>query len=60
MGIPLDEWSGAKATKELEATIRRINREGRWPMRLSLVLSTIAAIAALVAAWPVVAGWWFS
>jgi len=51
-GIPLDEWSGAKATKQLEATIRTFNEQAdrqtstmlrlTWAMLILTVVMTIA------------------
>ena len=57
VNIPLDEWSGSKATKELEHTIERIQKENASQSRLMLVLTGIAAVAAVIAAAPVVMGW---
>jgi len=57
MNIPLDEWSGSKATKELEQTIERIQRKNAWPQRWMLLFSAVAAIAAVIAAFPVVKEW---
>lgn len=57
MNIPLDEWNGSKATKELEATIKRIEVGNAKSNRLMLLLTAIAAIAAIIAAVPVVVGW---
>jgi len=57
MNIPLDEWSGSKATKELEATIERIQRENAAQAKWMLVLTGIAAVAAVIAAAPVVVSW---
>ena len=57
MNIPLDEWSGSKATKQLQDTIERHHEENKWPQRWMLFLSAVAAIAAVIAAWPVINGW---
>lgn len=57
MNIPLDEWSGSKATKELEATIKRIQDENAGQSRVMLVLTFIAAVAAIIAAGPVIQSW---
>jgi hypothetical protein len=57
MNIPLDEWSGSKATKELQTSIERIQQSNSrlgWSM---LVLAAIAAIAGVIAAIPVVQAW---
>jgi hypothetical protein len=56
-GIPLDEWSGSKATKELQAAIERIEEKNKWPQRWMLLLTAIAAVGAAIAAWPVVRDW---
>jgi hypothetical protein len=57
MNIPLDEWSGSKATKELQAAIERNQkasaRQGWW----MLIFTIIAAIGGTIAAWPVVRDW---
>jgi hypothetical protein len=57
MGIPLDELSGSKATKELEATIERIEKANAGQARVMLILTAIAAVAAIIAALPVVMSW---
>jgi hypothetical protein len=57
MNIPLGEWSGSNATKELERTIERIQKENAAQSRLMLALTGIAAVAAVIAAAPVVVAW---
>jgi hypothetical protein len=57
MNIPLDEWSGSKATKQLEETIERHHNDGKWMQRWMLIFSLVAAISAVIAAWPVVKEW---
>ncbi len=57
MNIPLDEWSGSKAIKQLERTVKRIEAANVWPKRLMLFLTAVAAVAAIIAAAPVVMGW---
>jgi hypothetical protein len=57
MNIPLDEWSGSKATKSLEETIKRIDAKNSTAQRWMLVLSAIAAVGAVIAAWPVIGEW---
>jgi hypothetical protein len=57
MNIPLDEWSGSKATKELEKTILRVQEENARPQRWMLILTAVAAVGAVIAAWPVVKEW---
>jgi len=57
MNIPLDEWSGSKATKELQASVERIQQSNSrlgWSM---LILAAIAAVAGVIAAVPVIHGW---
>ena len=56
-GIPLDIWNGSRATKELQATIERIEKENARQTKWMLWLTAIAAVAAIIAAWPVVWGW---
>lgn len=59
-GIPLGEWSGSTATRELHATIREFNaaatrqtneivRLTRWMLALT-VLMTIAVVVQIVVA----------
>jgi hypothetical protein len=57
VNIPLDEWSGSKATKELQSTIERIERENTRQQKVMLWLTAIAAVAAVIAALPVIQGW---
>ena len=59
MNIPLGQWSGSDATKKLEATVERIQKENAGANRLMLILTAIAAVAAVIAAWPVVKPWFF-
>jgi mannose/fructose/N-acetylgalactosamine-specific phosphotransferase system component IIB len=54
MNIPLDEWSGSKATKDLENTIERIQKENTKQTSLMLVLTAINIVLALIATWPVI------
>jgi hypothetical protein len=58
-GIPLEEWSGAKATKELQAAIERIERENAALARRNYrvgVAAAVFAFGALVAS--VIQIWW--
>jgi hypothetical protein len=57
MNIPLGEWSGSNATKNLERTIERIQKENAAQSRLMLALTAIAAVAAVIAAAPVAMAW---
>ena len=57
MNIPLDEWSGSKATKEIQKTIERQHRDNTRAQRCMLIFALNAAVAAVIAAWPVVKGW---
>ena len=57
VNIPLNEWSGSKATKELQDAIERIEMRNVWPQRWMLFLTGVAAIGAVIAAWPVVKEW---
>lgn len=57
MNIPIGEFSGSNATNELHRTIERIQAENARQSRWMLALTAIAAIAALIAAWPVVKDW---
>lgn len=57
MNIPLDEWSGSKATKELQAAVERIEKQNTARERWMLFLAAVAAIGGMIAAWPVVKDW---
>jgi hypothetical protein len=57
VNIPIGEWSGANATVRLEKTIERIEKENVARERWMLVLTAVGAVAAIVAAMPVVWGW---
>lgn len=51
--IPLDDWSGASATKALHADVLRMSAEGKRRERIILavsVLSLLAGIASVVVA----------
>ena len=56
-GIPLDMWNGSKATKELQATIERIEKGNARQSKWMLWLTAIAAVGAVIAAVPVIWGW---
>jgi hypothetical protein len=47
-GIPLGEWSGSNATRELESTIREFNasaeRQTRQMLRLTWVIAALTAV----------------
>ena len=47
----------SKATKVLEATVQHIPKENAGQTKLMLVLTFIAAVAAIIAAVPVVLSW---
>ena len=53
-GIPLGEWSGSNAVKELHATIRDFvkcsNRSAKWMVRLTCVIAvlTLVMVAAVL------------
>lgn len=49
MNIPLDEWSGSKATKELQRTIERIEEENAKQSRLMFKLTVAGTLFAFVA-----------
>jgi hypothetical protein len=49
MNIPLDEWSGSKATKELQASIERIERENAALARRNYIASLASAAFAFLA-----------
>jgi hypothetical protein len=49
MNIPLDEWSGSKATKELQRTIERNEAENAKQSRWMFVLTAAGTAFAFVA-----------
>lgn len=54
MSIPLNEWNGSKNVTDALARIQKQNeRQQRW----MLGLTAVAAVAAIIAAWPVVKEW---
>ena len=54
MNIPLDQWNGSK---EVSEALERIQKENAGSQRLMLAITAVAAVAALIAAWPVVKEW---
>ena len=56
MNIPLDEWSGAKATKELHETVKKIEAANTRLQRWMLVVTVITLIVGIIALWPIVKG----
>lgn len=56
-GVPLDIWNGSKETKDLHETILRIERSNARQTKAMIWMTAIAAVAAVVAAIPVVQGW---
>ncbi|QHO73644.1 hypothetical protein ACH79_14300 [Bradyrhizobium sp. CCBAU 051011] len=57
MNIPLDEWSGSKATNELRESFERGQRSNTRLTRAMLILAAIAAVAGAIAAVPVIQAW---
>jgi hypothetical protein len=56
MNIPLDEWSGAKATKELHETVKKIERANIRLQRWMLLVTILTLIVGIIALWPIVKG----
>jgi hypothetical protein len=54
MSIPLNEWNGSKDVKD---ALERIQKENAGQQRWMLALTAIAAVGAVIAAWPVVKEW---
>jgi hypothetical protein len=54
VNIPLNEWNGSKAVTD---ALDRIQKENERSSRTMMRWTVVAAIAALVAAWPVVKEW---
>ena len=48
MNIPLDEWSGSGATKELQQTIEDFNKQSYKQTKCMLILTIIIAILTFV------------
>jgi hypothetical protein len=57
MNIPLDDWNGSKATKDLKESIERIQKENATQSYWMLGFTVVAAIAAIIAAIPVITAW---
>ena len=61
MNIPLDEWSGAKATKELQAAIERhqveTNRQTKWMLRLTWVMAVFTLVTVIGLALQIYMAW---
>jgi hypothetical protein len=55
MNIPLNEWNGSKDVRE---ALEKIQKENAGQQRLMVWLTAIAAVGAVIAAWPVVKEWW--
>ncbi|WKA29826.1 hypothetical protein [Bradyrhizobium roseum] len=54
MGIPLNEWNGSK---EVSDKLESIQKQNAGQQRLMLGLTAVAAVAAIIAAWPVIKEW---
>lgn len=54
MNIPLGEWNGSKEVKD---ALERIQKQNVGQQRWMLILTAIAAVGAVIAAWPVVKDW---
>jgi len=48
MNIPIDEWSGGKATKELQKTIEDFNKQSSQQTKMMLILTIIIAILTVI------------
>ncbi len=57
MGIPLGEWSGSAATKELQKTIeefnRRASKQTRWLLILTVVLTFLTTVMTVLVGWQI-------
>lgn len=62
MNIPLSEWSGSGATRELEATIREFNktatRQTRTLIHLTWVLAGLTAAMLIAAVFQIAVALW--
>lgn len=54
MNIPLNQWNGSK---DVADALERIQKENAGQQRGMLALTAIAAVGAVIAAWPVVKEW---
>lgn len=54
MNTPLSQWNGSKDVRE---ALERIQKENAGQQRWMLALTAIAAVGAVIAAWPVVKEW---
>jgi hypothetical protein len=54
MSIPLNQWNGSK---EVSDKLEHIQKQSAGQQRWMLALTAIAAVGAVIAAWPVVKEW---
>ena len=52
--IPLNEWNGSK---DVSDALERFQKQNARQQKWMLVLTAIAAVGAVIAAWPVVKEW---
>ncbi len=48
MNIPIGEWSGSDATKELQKTIEAFNKQSSKQTKMMLILTIIVAILTVI------------
>ena len=57
MGIPMGEWSGSDAVKELQRTIEKFNertsKQTRWLLILTVVLTVLTAVMTFSVGWQI-------
>jgi len=56
-GIPLDEWSGSKATKELHETVKKIEEANVRLQRWMLGVTILTLVVGVIALWPIIREW---
>ena len=54
MNIPLNQWNGSK---DVTDALKRIQKQNDGQQRWMLALTGVAAVAAIIAAWPVIKEW---
>ncbi len=54
MNLPLGQWNGSDQVRE---ALERIQKQNTGQQRWMLFFTVVAAVAAVIAAWPVVKPW---
>jgi hypothetical protein len=56
-GIDLDDWSGAKAVRELHETVKKIEESNIRLQRWMFAVTVMSFIVGAIALWPIVKDW---